>query len=136
MFAFNVNPGFDGVVERHVEADSCYRPPAFEPKAAFDWTGSRDWAAASRVSERRIRESFAKTIELQTDPALSNVKRGFFLVYLNSFNEWHEGHQFEPMKDRKALSAAERAVGYHNPDDGEYRMKTLRKLIAPFVEPR
>jgi hypothetical protein len=137
VFAFNVNPGFDGVVERQVAADSCYRPPAFEPKIeALDWTEKRDRASASKASERRIRQSFAATIALQTDPALANVQRGFFLVYLNSFNEWHEGHQFEPMKDRKALTAAERAAGYHNPDDGQYRLKTLRKLIAPLVAER
>jgi len=137
VFAFNVNPGFDGVVERQVAAGSCYRPPAFEPGASrFDWAASSDRVSASRASERRIRESFEKTIELQTDPQLANVKRGFFLAYLNSFNEWHEGHQFEPMKDRAALTPEERAVGYHNPDDGNYRLSVLKRLIGDVVRAR
>jgi hypothetical protein len=42
----------------------------------------------------------------------SNRKHGFFLVYLNSFNEWHEGHQFEPMQNGDALSDAQRARSY------------------------
>ena len=61
--------------------------------------GRRSGDRAARASERRIIESFDATLALQTDPALSNARRGFFLVYLNSFNEWHEGHQFEPMRD-------------------------------------
>jgi hypothetical protein len=61
------------------------------------------------------------------------MKRGFFLVYINSFNEWHEGHQFEPMKNRGQLSNEERAVGYRNPDDGEYRLKALKKRLAAVV---
>ena len=71
---------------------------------------------------------------LQTSAALSNAKRGFFLVYINSFNEWHEGHQFEPMKDRADLSNQERALGYHNPDNGRYRLDTLRDLVREVVE--
>jgi len=131
VFAFNVNPGFDGVVERSIAADSCYTPLAFEPdNASFEWGRSQDRLSARRASERRIRESFATTMELQSDPRLADVKRGFFLVYLNSFNEWHEGHQFEPMKDARALTPEERAVGYHNADDGRYRLKLLKALIA------
>jgi hypothetical protein len=137
VFAFNVNPGFDGVVERNIAPESCYQPPAFEPGApALDWTAASDRASAAQSSDARVRESFAKTIELQSDARLANVRRGFFLVYLNSFNEWHEGHQFEPMKDRRAMTEAERSFGYHNPEDGQYRLKTLGKLIAPLVNPR
>ena len=137
VFSFNVNPGFDGVVDRQVAPESCYRPPAFEPDAvAYDWNIPQDRLFASRASERRIRESFETTIALQTDPALANTTRGFFLVYLNSFNEWHEGHQFEPMKDRAALTAEERAVGYHNPEEGRYRLDTLGKLLAGVLNPR
>src|SRR5204862_6165351 len=114
VFAFNVNPGFDGVVERLVAPDSCYKPLPFEPAGAVpDWTTARARLAAARVSERRIRDSFATTIALQTDPTLANVRHGFFVAFLNSFNEWHEGHQFEPMKDAAALTPEERAIGYH-----------------------
>jgi hypothetical protein len=71
---------------------------------------------------------------LQTTPGLSNVRQGFFLVYINSFNEWHEGHQFEPMRDWSELTAAERALGYHNVDDGRYRIETLGTLIRDVIE--
>ena len=132
LFSFNVNPGFDGVVDRRAAgSDSCYTPPVFEPPTApYDWAVPVDRLFASRASENRIVESFRTTLALQTDPALANAKRGFFLVYLNSFNEWHEGHQFEPMKDRAELTPEELAVGYHNPDDGAYRLHVMRKLLA------
>jgi len=127
LFAFNVNPGFDGIVRRTVDADSCYAPPAIEPRATPD---PKVGPTYTRTSEQRITESFETTVSLQTDPALPNARRGFFLVYVNSFNEWHEGHQFEPMKDNDDLTRDERAVGYRNPDDGRYRLKLLKKLLA------
>ena len=73
---------------------------------------------------------------MQTDPALSNARRGFFLVYINSFNEWHEGHAFEPMKDFAQLTPDERAQGYHNPSDGVYRLETLGALLRPVLAAR
>ena len=78
-------------------------------------------------------DSFNTTVALQTSPTLANSRQGFFLVYINSFNEWHEGHQFEPMKDRSNLSNEERALGYHNPDNGRYRLDTLRDLVQELV---
>ncbi len=128
VFSFNVNPGFDGIARRRVAADSCYHPPAVEPLPSGR---ERDLTpeARRRASERRIDESFATTVALQTDATLSNARRGFFLVYINSFNEWHEGHQFEPMKDRGALTPEERAMGYKNPNDGRYRIERLRTLL-------
>jgi hypothetical protein len=132
VFSFNVNPGFDGIVRRRVAPDACYQPPAIEPQPAgreSDLTPE----ALRRASERRIDESLATTVALQTDATLSNAKRGFFLVYINSFNEWHEGHQFEPMKDRGELTPEERAVGYRNPDDGRYRIQKLRTLLRSVV---
>ena len=131
VFSFNVNPGFDGVADRRTPPPSCYTAPKFEPSgAAYDWTAPADRAFATRASDNRISESFQTTIGLQTDPALTNTKKGFFLVYLNSFNEWHEGHQFEPMKDWAELTPEERANGYHNAEDGGYRMKALTQLLA------
>jgi len=131
LFAFNVNPGFDGVVDVSRPADSCYVPLPLDPAAAaVDWSQSVDRDRAAAASERRIIESFDATLTLQTDADLSNARRGFFLVYLNSFNEWHEGHQFEPMKDVVALTPEERARGYHNPTDGSYRLRTLGRLIT------
>ncbi len=55
-----------------------------------------------------------------------------FLVYINSFNEWHEGTAFEPMKDYRALSPAERET-YHNPLDGDYRLNVLSELLKPLL---
>jgi hypothetical protein len=51
-------------------------------------------------------------------------------VYVNSFNEWHEGHAFEPMKDAADLTAGERPHGYRNPERGDYRLAALRSLLA------
>jgi hypothetical protein len=129
LFSFNVNPGFDGIVKRNVEPGSCYQPPAIQPSSARpDMPPSP--AEQRRASERRIDATFAATVALQTDATLSNARRGFFLVYINSFNEWHEGHQFEPMKNRGDLTSEERAVGYRNPNDGRYRIKRIRRLLA------
>jgi len=131
VFSFNVNPGFDGIVPRHVEPDSCYSPPPFEPGAAgYDWSRASEREQAARASASRINDAFRTTIALQTKDSLANEKRGFFLVYINSFNEWHEGHQFEPMKDADALTAGERAIGYHNPGDGAYRLNQLAALLS------
>ena len=66
--------------------------------------------------------------------ASSNARQGTFLVYVNSFNEWHEGTQFEPMKDYADLTAEERRVGYHNPADGGYRLRSLRERLAPLLQ--
>ena len=131
VFSFNVNPGFDSIALRQVDPGSCYSPPTFEPGGGtYDWArGSRREAAAA-ASVSRITESFRSTLALQSDASLANVRRGFFLTYLTSFNEWHEGHQFEPMKDRAALTPEELAIGYHNPETGAYRLATLRSLMA------
>jgi hypothetical protein len=83
----------------------------------------------------RIRQSFDTTLALQTDPGFSNDKRGFLLVYLNSFNEWHEGHAFEPMKDAAELLPEERAFGYHNPEHGAYRLELLSELMRGILAP-
>jgi hypothetical protein len=69
------------------------------------------------------------TIALQSDPGLANAQRGFFLAYVNSFNEWHEGTVFEPMKDAAALDAEEKASGYDNPERGDYRLALLKELL-------
>ncbi|HSK08641.1 MAG TPA: hypothetical protein VK911_03630 [Vicinamibacterales bacterium] len=136
VFSFNVNPGFDGVVLRNVEADSCYRPPRFLPDdPRVEWSSPRSRARAARVSASRIRDSLQASVGLQLDAALANARAGFFLVYVNSFNEWHEGHQFEPMKNWGDLTPRERAVGYHNAAIGSYRLSTLARHLSPLVRP-
>ena len=131
VFSFNINPGFDVILERDVEPGSCYSPTPFEPGAvSYNWSQATDRERAARASMVRISDAFQTTIAVQTTAGLANVKHGFFLTYINSFNEWHEGHQFEPMKDAATLSPDERAVGYHNPADGGYRLKHLADLFA------
>lgn len=135
VFSFNVNPGFDAIAKRNVDRDACYTPFSFEPPSGpYDFSAAADRERARTTSASRIVESFNTTLALQRDPALSNAKHGFFLVYVCSFNEWHEGHQFEPMKDASALSPAERAFGYHNPADGSYRLKQLTSLLSGVID--
>lgn len=130
LFSFNINPGFDGVVNPQPDPNGCYVPPPFEPAASIEWSEATSRERAARESERRITDSFEATIALQSDGGLANAKRGFLLVYVTSFNEWHEGHQFEPMKDAADLTADEQRRGYHNPRDGAYRLNALRRLLS------
>src|SRR5919201_1664312 len=127
---------YDGLLPRTVPPpDSCFSPLPFAPGGgAFDWARASERQRAADASLARMRESFRTTIDLQTSPLMANAKRGFFLVYLNSFNEWHEGHQFEPMKDEERLTAAERAIGYHNPSNGRYRLDTLKHLLETVID--
>ena len=100
VFSFNVNPGYDEILLRDVPADSCYEPRPFVPPASLlDFDRAQDRERAAALAAERIRSSLGATVAVQSDPALSNFRRGFLLVYANSFNEWHEGHAFEPMKD-------------------------------------
>jgi len=131
VFSFNVNPGFDGVVDLNPPDDGCYVPLPVEPGPhAYRWDEPSDRERAAEASTRQIANTFQTTVSLQTDDRLFNRQRGFFLVYLNSFNEWHEGHQFEPMKNDAAISEDQRPRRYHNVADGEYRLKTLTTLLA------
>lgn len=131
VFSFNVNAGMDEISRRNLAADSCLTPRPFIPDtASFDWSSHEDRVRATRLGERQITDTLERSLFLQTHPWLGNVSAGFFLVYITSFNEWHEGTQFEPMKNELDLSPAEREVGYHNPDDGFYRLRHLAKLIT------
>ena len=133
-YSFNVNPGYDGIALRNVAEGSCYRPTGFEPAGPpVEWSdvGSRE--EAMRRSLNRIDESLDMTLRLQTEPSSANVRDGFFLVYLTSFNEWHEGHQFEPMKHARDLTPGERGFGYHNPEDGGIRFRHLQRQLRPFL---
>ena len=138
VFSFNINPGFDMIVDREVAPGSCYSAPTFAPptEAAIDWSRRDERERAAGLSRARIASALDATLRVQTDPTLSNARRGFFLVYINSFNEWHEGHAFEPMKDFGQLTAEERALGYHNPSDGSYRLDTLGALLRPVLADR
>ena len=131
IFSFNVNSGFDVITDRDAVPGPCpSSAPRFEPGgASYDWSQPSDRERAAQASIERINEAFNATLAVQMSSTLSDAKHGFLLVYINSFNEWHEGHQFEPMKDSAALTADERAIGYHNPADGASRLKRLGELL-------
>lgn len=138
LFSFNVNPGFDRYPDRTPppppEVDPCYGGPLpFAPGGVHpDWSDGAARGAAQDAALGRISESFASTLALQQQPS-SNSSRRFFLAYVNSFNEWHEGHQFEPARDAADLTPEERRLGYHNPPDGQARLRHLRTLLSPVL---
>ena len=131
VFSFPINPGLDEIERRVVAPGSCYRPRPFLPRTAdLAWSRDADRETARALAEQRTEDTLQSNLLLQTHPWLGNVDKGFFLVHIISFNEWHEGHQYEPMKDGSALTPAERAIGYHNPEDGAYRLRHLADLLA------
>lgn len=130
LFSLHVNPGYDQIEPRDIPLEEeCYRARPLAPPAEYEWTRADERERAATASVQRIRESFAATVAAQTDPRLSNRRRGFFFVYVNSFNEWHEGHAFEPMKDAADLSPGERALSYRNPTRGDLRLSVLTQLM-------
>jgi hypothetical protein len=136
VFSFNINPGYDEIQPRFIDPDGCYAPRPFAPPTdGLDWSLASERERAARRSTERILESGEIAIAVQNDPALSNYQRGFFLVYVNSFNEWHEGHAFEPMKDAALLHPEERRHGYHNPSLGDYRLRALRSVLSELGGP-
>lgn len=130
LLAFSVNPGFDVAPPAVIPTDDpCYRPPRVEPLPEVDWSSTDSRGRAHQASAARIEESFQRTLHLQTAPRSSNERRGFFLVYINSFNEWKEGTQFEPMVSFADLTESERQL-YHNAASGTYRLDTIEALLA------
>jgi hypothetical protein len=135
LFSFNVNPGYDQIEPRQT-SDPCYAPRDFAPPTpGLDFGTALGRERAALASAGRIRASWEATLAVQLDPDLANSRRGFLLVYVNSFNEWHEGHAFEPMKDAAELTPDERALGYRNPERGDYRLRTLAELQRTILEP-
>jgi hypothetical protein len=136
LFAFHVNPGYDQIEPREPK-DLCYAPRAFAPPTpGLDFATSAGRERAAGASTSRIRASWEAALTLQLDAELANARAGFLLVYVNSFNEWHEGHAFEPMKDAAELTADERSLGYRNPSNGAYRLQALAELQRQVLEPR
>jgi len=134
LFSFNVNAGFDHFTERPPFGD-CFSPSPFEPP--IDATG---WDATARqaaidASHDRVLDSLRTTLTLQLDPKLRDAANGFFAVYVNSFNEWHEGTAFEPALNLADLPAAQRSIGYHNPDNGRWRLELLQSVLRELQNP-
>jgi hypothetical protein len=132
-FSPSIGTGFDAIAERNVPADSCYRPPAFVPPAIINWTSADDRDKAARLALWQIEASTRTSLSVQTDATLRNARTGFFIVYIATFNEWHEGTSFEPMKNRAALLPQELPSGYHNPSDGRYRLDYLKPRLEQII---
>ena len=131
LFCLPVNPGWDEIERRVVEPGSCYRPRSFVPATRdLEWSQAEDREWARELAEQRTEASLQLNLILQLNPWFGNVDRGFFLAYITSFNEWHEGTQYEPMRDSADLTPSERAVGYHNPANGAYRLERLTELLG------
>jgi Glycosyl hydrolase family 99 len=137
VFSLNINPGYDQIEPRERPADPCYAPRDFAPGAGrFDWAQPSERERASALSLQRIEMSFRQAIAVQQDPLLTNHRRGFCAVHINSFNEWHEGHAFEPMRDAKDLLPEERPFGYHNPENGKARLTMLTRMMGSVLPSR
>ena len=130
-FTFPVNPGLDMIDARKPESDCLSRVPPFVPDIGpLDWSSENDRERAHAAAVERVEETLGRNLQLQLDDRLENVEDGFFLVYIVTFNEWHEGTQFEPMLPYGDLTEAERAVGYHNPAAGGFaRLDRLTELF-------
>jgi hypothetical protein len=119
---------------RVVPRDECDVPLPFEPPVGpIDWTSPDSRQKAQAASLDRVLESMKTTIDVQVGPRSFNDARGFFLTYVNTFNEWHEGTAFEPARNLADLLPEERAVTYHNPLDGGWRLQLLQSLLRPVI---
>lgn len=136
LYSFAINCGFDGYVPI-IPAGICDLPQPFEPPVGpIDWASTSSRLSAEAASRARVFESLDTTLALQADPKLGNYRKGFFLTYVTTFNEWHEGTSFEPAKHRASLLPQERAFNYHNPDNGAWRLELLKALLGPIVQGR
>jgi len=136
LYSFAINCGFDGYVPV-TPAGVCDVPLPFEPPVGtVDWTSTASRLNAEAASRARVLESLDTTLKLQADPRRGNWARGFFLTYVTTFNEWHEGTAFEPAKSRASLLPEERKFNYHNPDNGAWRLELLQSLLRPITRGR
>ena len=134
-FSPSIGTGFDAIGDRNSSADSCSSssPPAFVPPAIINWNSAADREKAARLALWQIEASMRTSLDVQTNSTLRNARTGFFIVYIETFNEWHEGTAFEPMKDRAALLPQELPSGYHNPADGRYRLDYLKPRLEEII---
>ncbi len=133
LYSFALNCGFSGYLPV-VPRGECDIPLPFEPPVGVvDWNADASRLMAEEASRDRVIHSLETTVALQADPGLLNAQSGFFLTYVNTFNEWHEGTSFEPAKHRRDLTPQERARGYHNPENGAWRLELLQTQLRPFL---
>lgn len=133
LFVFGINAGFDVILPSSPPVnDPCYAEPDTDPLADLDWSSDAARSREQSASTERIVVCFDRSLRLQSEPGSANARRGFFLVYINTFNEWHEGTQFEPMKALPDLTAEERRL-YHNTPSGSFRLDTLAELLQQVV---
>jgi Glycosyl hydrolase family 99 len=133
LFSFPINCGFDRYVSI-VPTGDCDLPTPFEPPVGpIDWTFSDSRRTAYLASLNRVLESTKTTIDVQVGPVSFNDARGFFLTYVNTFNEWHEGTAFEPARNLTDLLPEERGFNYHNPPDGAWRLRLLQSLLRAVI---
>ena len=78
------------------------RPASSRPRRSTG-PASLDRERARLLAEAHRRHRARMTLTLQTDATLTDNGAGFFMVYINSFNEWHEGTSFEPMRNSRDL---------------------------------
>ena len=136
LSSFSVNCGFDGYLPIISRGD-CDIPLPFEPPVGqVDWTSATSRQMAEAASRARVSDSLAETMRVQVLPDSANRNAGFFLTYVNTFNEWHEGTSFEPARPRAGLTPAELARGYHNPSIGTWRLELLKSELATITAGR
>ena len=109
-FSFAVNAGFDAVAESAAAGSllSAAGVRARAERAVGSARSSRE--LAQQLGTARIAASLERTLAHQTDPESANWRKGFLLVPINSFNEWHEGTAFEPMASYRDLSPSRAAA--------------------------
>ena len=129
VYSFNTNPGFDSIARQAVPKGSGYVPTPFHPATEINWNNSDDRERAKQLSQRQTHRTLSTSILVQSNPLHTSSRQDFFLVFLNSFNEWHDGHAFEPAKNYAYLYSMELPSGYHNERCGNYRIKTLRRYL-------
>ena len=103
------------------------------PPAVINWASAADREKAAHLAVSQIEASMRTSLDVQTNLTLQNARTGFFVVYIATFNEWHEGTAFEPMKDRGALLPQELPFGYHNPANGRYRLDYLKSRLERVI---
>lgn len=136
LYSFAINCGFDGYVPV-IPAGVCDLPQPFEPPVGpIDWSSASSRLTAEAAARARVIDSLNTTLALQADPKRGNFARGFFLTYVTTFNEWHEGTSFEPAKSRASLLPEERTFNYHNPENGAWRLELLQSLLRPITAGR